>query len=85
MRAARRQHEQRFAQRIPASGFAFDQEFPDFLGARGTARLARGDGGDAGAGERLNEEMGLRRFPRPLAAFQRDEAAAPQRLLPQSR
>ena len=79
-----RHHQERFGLGIPALRRSLYEEAADFLRALGTSGLARADDGEPRSPQRIREQRSLARFPRALAALQRDEASAAQRL-PQTR
>lgn len=77
-------HEERFGLGIPALRLALHQQPADFLGTRRAAGLTSADRGLPCLLQRLDQELGVGRFACALAAFERDEPAAAQRL-PQTR
>jgi hypothetical protein len=82
--APRGHHQQRLGLAVPALGWTLDEQLSDFLGARCAAGLARTDRRLPGMPQTFDQELGVRRFARALAAFERDEPAPAQRL-PQTR
>ena len=61
---------------------AREQGFADLLGLRGAARLARDDDGPACCLQPLGEKRGLRGFASSLSAFEGDELADLDHLVP---
>ena len=76
MLAARREVQQRLGHPVPALGRSLDQQLADHLGARRTARLARGDAFVTARLDQRLEAGDLGRLAGPFSAFQRDEEAA---------
>lgn len=67
--ASRRVKQQRFADGVPAFGFAFDQELADRLGARRASGFAGCLRGNPATLQRFDEKLYLGRFSSPLPAF----------------
>jgi hypothetical protein len=84
MIAARGHHEKGLGLGIPALWSAFDDEPADLLRPRRAAGLARAQRRLPGLLQSVDQEPGLGGFAGALAALERDEAAATQRL-PQTR
>ena len=82
--ATRRHHEERLALGVPALWRALDEQLTDFFSARRAPGLTRAQGHLPGLAQCIDQEFGLGRFPRTLAAFERDESTPAQRL-PQTR
>jgi hypothetical protein len=84
MIAARRHHQERLGLGVPALRIALDEEAPDLLRSRRAAGLARAQRRLPSLTQCFDQEPGLGGFAGALAALERDEAAATQRL-PQTR
>jgi hypothetical protein len=84
MVAARGHHEKGLGLGVPALRSAFDDELADLLRPRRAAGLARAQRRLPGLLQSVDQEPGLGGFAGALAALERDEAAATQRL-PQTR
>ena len=68
--------QQCLADRVPALAVPLEEQPPDCLGVRRTARLASAPRRDAGALECSEKKARLGRLAGPLPAFDRDEPAA---------
>jgi hypothetical protein len=84
MIAARGHHQERLGLGVPALRIALDEQPADLLRSRRAAGLACAERRMPGLTKSLDKEAGLGGFTGALAALERDEAAAAQRL-PQTR